>query len=165
VNAYIKFKPYNKDFYTEAFAKGVKGDGTVDFESALRLNGGKLQGGKLTKTLEDGKAVYLYGGRKALVREFTAFKNNVGDFVLKPPDTCWLTVYHGKVTVDMNKTKRILMILSYKKSSRVPLDISDRRLKVDLFEYQTAATGKANWGFYNHLDLSGLDRLVRAIPD
>jgi hypothetical protein len=165
VNAYVKFKPYDKNFYADTFAKGVKGDGTVDFESALRLHGGKLKGGKLQKTLEDGKAMYLYGGRKAMVREFTAFKNNVGDFVLNPPDNCYLSVYHGKITVDRNKTKRILMILSYKKSSRVPLDVSDRRLIVDLYDYQTAATGRSNWGFYNHLDLSGLDRIVRAIPD
>ena len=108
MNAYVRFKDYNKDFYTDAFAKSVKGDGTVDFESALRLHGGKLQGGKLQKTLEDGKAMYLYGGRKALVNEFNSFKNNVGDFVLKPADTCWGSVYHDKVTVNMNKTKRIL---------------------------------------------------------
>ena len=166
MNAYIKFKPYNKDFYTDDFAKGVvMGNGTKSFESVLRLHGGTLQGGKLKKTLADQHAIYLYGGRKALVRAFTAFKNNVGDFVVKAPDTCWLTVYHGKITVGTlnNKTKRILMILSYKKTSRVPLDVNDLRLRVDLYEYQNGE--KTNVGFYTHLDFAGLKRIVRALPE
>jgi hypothetical protein len=166
VNAYAKFRRYNKDFHTHANATGIKGDGSVLFDSALRVTSTKEKKPKrYTKTLADGDAMYLYGGRKALVREFTGFKRAFGDFVLRPPDGYWLSVYHDKVIVDRNKTKRILMITSFRTTSYPSSDISGRRLKVPLFEYQIPAHGNSNAGFYTNLDLAGLERIVRAIPD
>jgi hypothetical protein len=165
VNAYAKFEPWKQDFYTDTSAKTIKGDGKVLFDSALRAVGTKPKGQSVrTKTLADGEAMYLYGGKKALVNEFTDFTKFFGDFVLKPPnDSYWLSVYHDRITVDMNKTKRILMITSFLKTSYSHSAIIDRRLIVDLFEYQIPGP-KSNRGFYTHLDLAGLERLVRALP-
>jgi hypothetical protein len=164
VKAYLRFASYNKDFYNEVFAKGVKAkQGTDSFEAVLRRHS-KANGSKgLARSLEDGKAMYLYGGRQALVDEFAAIQKRVGDFVLKPAGGKSLAVFHGKVNA-MGKTKRILMITNT--TNPPPADVRDLRLKIDLGGgYQTPGPGKGNWGFYNLLDLNGLDRLVRAIPD
>ena len=166
MNAYVKFKGYDPNFYTDAFAHAVKGDGAISFYSALKHSpNGKIINGNLEKTLKDGRAMYLYGGRKALVREFRAFRYNFGaDFVLKPADKGYLAVFHGKVTVDRNKTKRILMILSFPKTGWPPTVIDDRRLKVNLgAPYQSREN--INHGFYDRLDLAGLHRIVHDIPD
>ena len=163
MNAYVQFKSYNKDFYAEDFAKDVKAkQGTDSFETVVRRHS-KRGSTRLAKDLEDGKAIYLYGGRKALVREFTALKDNVGDFVLKPATGKTLAIFHGKVNA-MGKTKRILMIANT--TNPPPADVSSRRLKVDLGDlYQTPGPGRGNWGYYNRLDLRGLDRIVHGIPD
>jgi hypothetical protein len=163
VNAYVRFGAYNKDFYTEAFAKDVKTrQGTDSFETVIRRHS-KPNGSKgLARELDDGKAMYLYGGRQALVEAFAAIENRVGNFVLKPASGKQLAVFHGKVNA-MGKTKRILMITNT--TNPPPADVRDRRLKIDLYGYQTHAPGRSHWGFYNLLDLAGLDKLVRAIPD
>jgi hypothetical protein len=164
VKAYLRFASYNKDFYDEVFAKDVKArQGTDSFEAVLRRNS-KRNGSKgLAKDIEDGKAMYLYGGRQALIDEFATIENRVGKFVLKPASGKSLAVFHGKVNA-MGKTKRILMITNT--TNPPPADVRDRRLKIDLGgRYQTPSPGKANWGFYNMLDLSGLRQLVREIPD
>lgn len=165
MNAYIKFNPYKPDFYTDAFAHGViKGDGTKSFASVLRQHGGKLQGRKLNKTLEDQKAIYLYGGRKALIREFRDFKRDVADFVLTPASGNYLAVFHDRITVSGNKTKRILMILSFSKAGWPPAAQDNRRLKVILGnDYQPRET--RNYGFYTKLDFAGLENIVRELPD
>ena len=65
MNAYVQFKSYNKDFYAEDFAKDVKAkQGTDSFETVVRRHSKRGSKG-LAKDLEDGKAIYLYGGRKA----------------------------------------------------------------------------------------------------
>jgi hypothetical protein len=168
VNAYVQFKRDNKDFYAEAFAKGVKTDqGTNSFETVLRRAGTRDGAKGLKKTLEDGKAMYLYGGRKALVREFAAFRATAGDFVLTPASGKKLAVFHGKVDAS-GKTKRILMIANTSgPTTPPPSALNDRRLKeVNLGDwYQTPGPGQGNWGYYNRLDLRGLDLIVRGIPD
>jgi hypothetical protein len=167
VNAYVQFKPYNKDFYAEDFATGVKADqGTNSFELVLKRAGTRDGSKGLKKTLADGHAMYLYGGRKALVREFAAFRASAGNFVLTPASGKNLAVFHGKVDAS-GKTKRILMIANTSgPTTPPPSALNDRRLKVDLPDYQTqTAPGRGHWGFYNRLDLPGLDRIVRAIPD
>jgi hypothetical protein len=164
VNAYVKVGSYNKDFYTEDFAKDVKAkQGTDSFSAVLRRHS-KRDGSKgLTRQLEDGKAMYLYGGRKALLAEFEAVRNSDKNLVLKPANGKTLAVFHGKVSA-MGKTKRILMITNT--TNPPPADVRDRRLKVDLGNgYQTPAPGRGHWGFYNVLDLPGLDQIVQEIPD
>jgi hypothetical protein len=164
VKAYLRFASYNKDFYDEVFAKDVKArQGTDSFEAVLRRHS-KLNGSKgLAKNIEDGKAMYLYGGRQALLDQFAAIENRVGDFVLKPAIGKSLAVFHGKVNAT-GKTKRILMITNT--TNPPPADVRDRRLKVDLGDwYQGSAPGRNHWGFYNILNLGGLRQLVRAIPD
>ena len=167
MNAYAKFLARNNDFYTQANATSIKGDGTVSFDSRLTHNSRYEKNQKrYTATLDDGRAMYLYGGRKALVKEFTGFKQFSGDFVLRPPDGHWLSVYHDRITVDRNKTKRIVMITSFATTSRPTSNaLINRRLIVPLYEYQIPAHGNSNAGFYTHLDLAGLERLVRALPD
>lgn len=164
MNAYVRFGTYNKDFYAEAFAKEVKEkQGTDSFDAILRRHS-KADGSRgLARNLEDGKAMYLYGGRKALVNEFAAAQNSVKNFVLKPASGKTLAVFHGKVSA-MGKTKRILMITNT--TNPPSADVRERRLKVDLGNpYQTPGPGRGNWGFYNVLDLRGLDRIVREIPE
>ena len=167
MNAYVQFKRDNKDFYAEAFAKGVKTDqGTNSFETVLRRAGTRDGAKGLKKTLEDGKAMYLYGGRKALVREFAAVRQGGRDFVLTPADGKKLAVFHGKVDAS-GKTKRILMIANTTGPTTPPPSALDaRRLKIDLHDYETrTGSGTAHYGYYNYLDLLGFDELVRAIPD
>ena len=166
MNGYVQFKPYNTGFYADDFAKGVKADqGTKTFLLVLQRAAGN-PGKKLKKTLEDGKAMYLYGGRKALVREFAAVRQGGRDFVLTPADGKKLAVFHGKVDASC-KTKRILMIANTTGPTTPPPSALDaRRLKIDLHDYETrTGSGTAHYGYYNYLDLLGFDELVRAIPD
>jgi predicted nucleic acid-binding Zn finger protein len=166
VNAYIRFKDYDPGFYAEAFAKGIKAEqGDNTFESVLRRASASDGTRKIKKTLADGKAMYLYGGRKALVREFDTCRDNIGSFVLKPATGKKLAVFHGKVSTDLGKTKRILMIANT--TTNPPPANDGRRLKVDLGEKYNPRTGSGtgHYGFYNLLDLPGLRKLVFEIPD
>ena len=129
MNAYAKFRSYNKDFYTEAFAQFVRGDGTTAFDRPLRAHSQveELRDGRVRykRTLEDVKAMYLYGGRRALIRAFVAFDNTYGGIVLTPENGKYLAVFHGKVTVAKLKTKRILMIASFSTTKKPPTYLSD----------------------------------------
>jgi hypothetical protein len=168
VNGYVQFKPYNKDFYADDFAKGVKEDqGNNTFLLILQRAADKKAPKKLEKTLKDQHAMYLYGGRKALVREFTAIRRDGTKFILTPASGKKLAVFHGRITVGLNKTKRILMIANTSSSTTPPLSVlNGRRLMVDLGDsYQTHAPGTGHHGFYNKLDLPGLDQIVHEIPD
>ena len=168
MNGYVQFKPYDEDFYADDFAKGVKQDqGDNTFLTVLQRAADKKAPKKLEKTLKDRHAMYLYGGRKALVREFAAVRQGGHKFILTPASGKKLAVFHGRITVGLNKTKRILMIANTDgPTTPPPSTIRGRRLKVDLGDsYQTQAPGTGHYGFYNKLDLPGLDQIVREIPD
>jgi hypothetical protein len=101
MDAYWRIANYDSDFDSKTFASSVKNEGSSNFDGLNRRN---------DITLGADSALYLYGGRKALLTK------------LKPIDPRiigqnWeqLVVLHSKVPAGQ-KTKRILMITHSSKS-------------------------------------------------
>jgi len=114
----------------QAFSKTVvKKEGTDDFTT---LKGVKRNQYKYILLGED-DALYLYGGRKALIENLTVPDDRNNMFTIKGENgEEELAIFHDKISVSGGKTKRILMIAQTRGSYYRPSVLKAKKISVDL---------------------------------
>ncbi len=144
MEAYVAFDQYRSNFDSPDFAKTVvKQQGEKQFALVL---------GRKTKQIADDEAMYLYGGRQALLNALQEYGATAGGFGLKSATGQDLVVFHGRITAGL-KTKRLLMITP-NVQGRVAAVGANKQLKVP----------NTN-GTYELMLSKPLQALIRSIPD